>query len=80
MKIQRKLLTKEQKQQICDNHSVIWDEEDGTKYCDLICPLRANISNGIGGTMDCSCKHINIIENSIKDYWNEEIELMENEQ
>ena len=79
MKIQRKLLTKEQKQQICNNHSVIW-YEDGTKYCDLICPLRANISDGIGGVRDCSCKHINIIENSIKDYWNEEIELMENEQ
>lgn len=79
MKIQRKLLTKEQKQQICDNHSEIW-YEDGKRYCNLDCPLRAYISDGIDGEMDRSCKHINIIENSIKDYWNEEIELMENEQ
>lgn len=76
MKIQRKLLTKEQKQQICDNHSEIW-HEDGKRYCNLDCPLRAYISNGMGGKMDCSCKHISIIESSINDYWNKEIEVGE---
>ena len=74
MKTQRKLLTAKQKQAICEKHSEIW-YEDGKRYCMLDCPLRAGISNGIGGVRDCSCKHIIAIENSIKDYWNEEIEV-----
>ena len=76
MKVQRKLLTKEQKQQICEKHSEVW-QVDGKRYCNLDCPLRAYISDGIGGKMDCSCKHINVIESSINDYWNEEIEVSE---
>ncbi len=74
MKIQRKLLTKEQRQQICEKHSEIW-YEDGKRYCMLDCPLRACIADGIGNAMDRSCKHINIIEKSIEKYWNEEIEI-----
>lgn len=74
MRIQRKLLTEKQKQQICEKHSEI-SQEDGKRYCNLGCPLRAYISDGIGGEMDRSCKHINIIEKSLKKYWNEEIEI-----
>lgn len=74
MKIQRKLLTEKQRQQICKKHSEIW-YEDGKRYCNLDCPLRSHISDGIGGTMDRSCKHIGIIEKSIEKYWNEEIEI-----
>ena len=76
MKIQRKLLTKEQKQQICEKHSEIW-HEDGKRYCKLNCPLRSHISDGIDGVVDCSCKRISIIGKSIKKYWNEEIEVSE---
>ena len=74
MKTQRKLLTSEQKRAICDRYSEIW-HEDGKRYCGLECPLRADILNGIGERMDCSCKHIGVIENSIKQYWNEEVEV-----
>lgn len=74
MKTQRKLLTESQKQAICEKHSKIW-YADGKRYCMLDCPLRAGISNGIDGVMDCSCKHIIAIENSIKEYWNAEIEV-----
>jgi len=74
MKIQRKLLTEQQRQQICEKHSGIW-YEDGKRYCNLDCPLRSHISDGIDGEMDRSCKHINIIEKSLKKYWNEEIEI-----
>lgn len=75
-KIQRKLLTKEQRQRICEKHSEIW-QVDGKKYCDIDCPLRADISDGIGGKMDCNCKQISIIEKALKKYWNGEIEVSE---
>ena len=74
MKTQRKLLTDEQKKAICEKHSEIW-YEDGKRYCNLDCPLRSHISNGVDGVMDCSCKRINVIESSINNYWNEEIEI-----
>lgn len=74
MKIQRKLLTEKQRQQICEKHSEI-GYEDGKRYCKLDCPLRSHISDGVDGVMDCSCKRINVIESSINNYWNEEIEI-----
>lgn len=74
MKIQRKLLTKEQRQRICEKHSEIW-QVDGKRYCNPDCPLRAYISDGVDKVNDCNCKHINVIESSINDYWNEEIEI-----
>jgi hypothetical protein len=73
-KIQRKLLTKEQKQLICEKHSCT-DNEDGKRYCDIDCPLRVEISDGMGGNMDWSCKQISIIEKSIEKYWNKKIEI-----
>lgn len=74
MKIQRKLLTEKQRQQICEKHSEVW-LEDGKRYCNWDCPLKAYISDGIDGSMNRSCKHISVIEKSLKKYWNEEIEV-----
>lgn len=76
MKTQRKLLTTKQRQLICEKHSKIW-YEDGKRYCDIDCPLRADIPDGIGGKIDCSCKRISIIEKALKKYWNGEIEVSE---
>ena len=78
MKIQRKFLTEKQRQQICEKHSEI-GYEDGRRYCKLDCPLRADISDGVGRAMDRNCKQISIIEKSIEKYWNEEIEIGGNE-
>lgn len=58
-KIQRKSLTKEQKMKICGNR----------KICNG-CPMVFEF-NGI-----CySCKQVKSIEQRIKHYWNEEIEI-----
>lgn len=74
--MQRKLLTTKQKQLICEKYSKIW-YEDEKRYCDIDCPLRVDISDGIGGKIDCNCKRISIIEKELKKYWNGEIEVSE---
>ena len=59
MKIQRKLLTKEQKMKICGNR----------RTCDG-CPMVYEF-NGIY----YSCNQVKSTEQRIKHYWNEEIEI-----
>lgn len=59
MKIQRKLLTKKQKNEICNRHS-----KDGK--CNGAGPLAMNFICFVG---------LEKIEKDIKNFWNEEIEL-----
>ena len=60
MKIQRKLLSKEQKDQICNKY------ED----CSRGCPLKFSLF----GEKTCY-KQIEGVEYAIKEFWNEEIEI-----
>ena len=66
MKIQRKLLTDEQKKTICEKHTKDSDE----KSCLDSCPLILNIFG-----IEWCYKDVDGIEQAIKDYWNEEIEV-----
>ena len=62
MKVQRKLLTGEQKKEICKKY----------RNCEDGCPLYAWVDT------DLTCwQHIAAIEQDIEDYWNEEIEVDE---
>jgi len=63
MKIQRKLLTNEQRKAICDSY-----DDKGCGYC----PLRLEFENGEGWA---SCCWIKQTEKEIQNYWNEEIEV-----
>lgn len=68
MKIQRKLLTEEQKAAICKEY---WGKR---KYCKDGCPLR----DYIGEEFVCcgpKLESVQDLEQSIKDYWNEEVEV-----
>lgn len=67
-KIQRKLLTEEQKKAICEKYR-------GKRiYCKAECPLSDYIGEEF---VCCSPKFESVqdLEQSIKDYWNEEIEI-----
>ena len=67
--IQRKLLTAEQEKAICDKHTTSLH----LHRC-YNCPLCFSAEkNGIG--MDFSCNQAMAIEQALKDYWNEEIEV-----
>lgn len=66
MKIQRKLLTSEQKKAICEQHK---DEYD---LCKNDCPLFIEIDHE-----DYCAKTICYLEQIIKDFWNEEVEVEE---
>lgn len=62
MKIQKKLLTDEQKAIICKTH-VCYN-----------CPLRLKIKN-ISFSSSCCYQNIVSIEKDIKNFWNEEVEV-----
>lgn len=59
MRIQRKLLTKEQKDAICNKYSSNGD-------CQGNCPLTLNFY---------CFGHLEAIQKQIEDFWNEEIEI-----
>lgn len=63
MKIQRKLLTEEQKKAICKNVS---------KYHCNTCPLMKEFDEE-----QWCIEDVKAMEDFIKDYWNEEIEIEE---
>ena len=65
MKIQRKLLTGEQREKICEQY-----EDKGCSYC----PLRVDFDMGNGWA---SCDWVKEKEKQIAYYWNEEIEVEE---
>lgn len=67
-KIQRKLLTAEQIKSICDENTKT--DSDGCMFCNRECPLKRMIGN----TRYC-VSDIKELEQEIKDYWNEEIEI-----
>lgn len=60
-KIQRKLLTEEQKKAICKNVS---------KYHCKICPLMKEFDDA-----QMCIEDVKAMEDFIKDYWNEEVEV-----
>ena len=68
MKIQRKLLTKEQKKAICEEY------RGRRKYCKDGCPLTTYIGEEF---VCCSPRFESIqdLEQAIKDYWDEEVEV-----
>lgn len=60
MKLQRKLVTHEQKMQMCD------------KYQCIACPMTLKFKDTY-----FDCVEMQKLEQALKDYWNEEIEVNE---
>ena len=69
MKVQRKLLTEEQKKSICEEYMVSNNIERIT-ICFKDCPLRITV-----GTNSYCINDIIKLEKITNDYWNEEIEV-----
>ena len=73
MKIQRKLLTEEQKKKLCEEYMVSDSKEEmAITICFKDCPLRITV-----GTNSYCINNIIKLEQIVKDYWNEEIEVEE---
>lgn len=70
MKIQRNLLTTEQIKLICDKNTKT-DEYGGNTYCNRECPLK----KVIGLTSYC-VNDIKCFEQELRDYLNEEVEVI----
>jgi len=70
MKIQRKLLTEEQKKKLCEEYMVYNNKDkDIITICFKDCPLRITV-----GTNPYCINDIIKLEKIIKDYWNGEID------
>lgn len=70
MKKQLKLLTDEEKRKICDKYMRDEDGNFGLTCRGLICPLRFHV----GKELYCY-KDIYILEERIKEYWNQEVDI-----
>lgn len=66
MKLQRKLLTKEQKDSICEEYKTALSDEDCPEC--FGCPLQLTL-----GELNFCYKKIDKINNEIEKFWNKEI-------
>ena len=71
--MQRKLLTEEQKKSLCEEYMVS-DSKERITICFKDCPLRKTV-----GTNSYCINDIIKLEQIVKDYWSEEIEVNEEE-
>lgn len=69
MKTQRKLLTEEKMKEICTKNTELLSYGI---YCKDACPLKVKID----GQYYCF-KDMERLEQAIRDYWNEEVEVIE---
>ena len=71
MKKQLKLLTDEEKRKICDKYM----KDKNREYSSLVCRgLECPLSLQIGKELFCY-KDMYYLENKIKEYWNQEINI-----